>query len=91
MNPKANREKMTQVRFSCRALQAGSRQELLPQVGQLLSYCGLTTPFLFLSQIMFETFNVPAMYVAIQVCWNSVTRCCQSLRACAEAAIKGAR
>ena len=49
LNPKANREKMTQV--------------ILLSCWILMSDC-LTTVCLI--QIMFETFNTPAMYVAIQ-------------------------
>jgi hypothetical protein len=55
LNPKGNREKMTQVGEGvCGCC--------------LLVVLSLTsTPCFSCPQIMFETFNVPAMYVAIQV------------------------
>ncbi|TRY65805.1 hypothetical protein DNTS_024083 [Danionella cerebrum] len=52
LNPKANREKMTQVGFVS---------------SELLSFSSsLQVIFICLPFIMFETFNTPAMYVAIQ-------------------------
>lgn len=59
LNPKANREKMTQVHQSHYSLLRFHKFVLkLKQNFDTLPACFL--------QIMFETFNVPAMYVAIQ-------------------------
>ncbi|KAL2296268.1 hypothetical protein Nmel_018568 [Mimus melanotis] len=62
LNPKANREKMTQ----CPAPGGHSPQGLGWGVLATPMPAPSPLPLCFPSQIMFETFNVPAMYVAIQ-------------------------
>ncbi|KAG7232801.1 hypothetical protein INR49_008078 [Caranx melampygus] len=75
LNPKANREKMTQVLMShlCGSAPSALLSELLHcrHLGSIHSppsHLKRSSPHLFFltPEIMFETFNVPAMYVAIQ-------------------------
>jgi actin beta/gamma 1 len=61
LNPKANREKMTQVTF--RSFLLFSTAVLWCQIFKQ-QFCSFIFPPW--KQIMFETFNTPAMYVAIQ-------------------------
>ncbi len=62
LNPKANREKMTQVSVEPQTdKNVGNDLEL-----RLVLLCAPKLTCLLLLQIMFETFNTPAMYVAIQ-------------------------
>lgn len=61
-NPKANREKMTQV---------GSFAKIKFYFFRHFIYFCLVSNVLFLPfvQIMFETFNVPSVYIQVQVRW----------------------